>query len=311
MRLDKLKKQLELILLLVDNKDFTIEELCNKLDISRRNLYYLLEFLKHGGFILFKRKGCYHIDYHSPFIANLLRSVQFTDNEIRAIYDVLTFSGIHNETINHLRHRLDSAYNLSSANNMTIRKQIDNNLKVIMQAIREKKMITILGYSSPNSSTVRDRIVEPFFLMNNNQDVRCYELRSKMNKTFKVARMTSVEPLDTPWLREEMHKEMFTDIFMFCSEERRLVTLRMGRLACNLFVEEYPQGGRFIEKEDENHWILNLEVCDYRGIGRFVLGLNKDIEILGDDGFINYVHDEIRQMQSNFFKKEAETLKEE
>ena len=98
MRLDKLKNQLDLILLLVDNRDFTIDELCNKIDISRRNLYYLIDFLKHAGFTLYKRKGCYHIDYHSPFIANLLHSVQFTDNEIRAIYDVLNLSGINNET---------------------------------------------------------------------------------------------------------------------------------------------------------------------------------------------------------------------
>lgn len=302
MRLDKLKNQLDLILLLVDNRDFTIDELCNKIDISRRNLYYLIDFLKHAGFTLYKRKGCYHIDYHSPFIANLLHSVQFTDNEIRAIYDVLNLSGINNETINHLRHRLDNAYNLSSTNNTTIRKQIDNNLKIIIQAMKGKKLVTILGYSSPNSSTVRDRIVEPFFLMNNNQDVRCYELRSKMNKTFKVARMKGVELLDTPWLCEEMHKEIFTDIFMFSSEERHLVTLRMGRLAFNLFMEEYPQGGRFIEKEDESHWRLALEVCDYRGIGRFVLGLSKDIEILGNDEFIKYIREEIMQMEQNFFR---------
>ena len=144
MRLDKLKNQLDLILLLVDNRDFTIDELCNKIDISRRNLYYLIDFLKHAGFTLYKRKGCYHIDYHSPFIANLLHSVQFTDNEIRAIYDVLNLSGINNETINHLRHRLDNAYNLSSTNNTTIRKQIDNNLKIIIQAMKEKKLVTIL-----------------------------------------------------------------------------------------------------------------------------------------------------------------------
>lgn len=64
MRLDKLKNQLELIQLLVDRTDFSIEELCEKLDISRRNLYYLISFLRRSGFIIFKNKGYYHIDYH-------------------------------------------------------------------------------------------------------------------------------------------------------------------------------------------------------------------------------------------------------
>ena len=67
-------------------------------------------------------------------------------------------------------------------------------------------------------------------------------------------------------------------------------------------MEEYPQGGRFIEKEDESHWRLTLEVCDYRGIGRFVLGLSKDIEILGNDEFIKYIREEIMQMEQNFFR---------
>ena len=89
--------------------------------------------------------------------------------------------------------------------------------------------------------------------------------------------MTSVEILDTPWLHEDKHRQVFTDIFMFSSEERHRVKLRLGQLSHNLFKEEYPQGAHYITPIEEGSWLLDIEVCDYRGLGRFVLGLFKDI----------------------------------
>ncbi len=44
MRFDKLKKQLELLILLSDGRNYTVEELCERMNLSRRNFYYLLDF---------------------------------------------------------------------------------------------------------------------------------------------------------------------------------------------------------------------------------------------------------------------------
>ena len=40
MRHDKLERELYLLQLLTENRTYTIERLCEKLGISRRNLYY-------------------------------------------------------------------------------------------------------------------------------------------------------------------------------------------------------------------------------------------------------------------------------
>ena len=45
MRFDKLKKQLELLILLSDGRNYTVEELCERMNLSRRNFYYLLDFI--------------------------------------------------------------------------------------------------------------------------------------------------------------------------------------------------------------------------------------------------------------------------
>ena len=298
MRFDKLKKQLELLILLSDGRNYTIEELCERVELSRRNFYYLLDFIKHAGFIVFKNQGCYHIDHRSPFFTQLLQTIQFTDSDVKTIHSVLTMAGNDSEVVNQLRQKLENAYSLSVSADSPVRRQMDSNLKMLRKAMSEKKTVRLVGYSSPHSHTVKDRIVEPFLLLHDNQDVRCHELVSGANKTFKISRMTGVEMLDTPWLHEDSHRQVFTDIFMFSSEERHRVRLRLGQLSHNLFMEEYPQGAHYVIPNEDGSWLLDIEVCDYRGLGRFVLGLFKDIEVVEGDGFKAYMKDEINSLVS-------------
>lgn len=301
MRFDKLKKQLELLILLSDGRNYTIEELCERMELSRRNFYYLLDFIKHAGFIVFKNQGCYHIDRRSPFFTQLLQTIQFTDRDVKTIHSVLTMAGNDSEMVNQLRQKLENAYSLSVSADSPVRRQMDSNLKMLRKAMNEKKTVRLVGYSSPHSHTVKDRIVEPFLLLHDNQDVRCHELVSGANKTFKISRMTGVEILDTPWLHEDSHRQVFTDIFMFSSEERHRVRLRLGQLSHNLFMEEYPQGAHYVTPNEDGSWLLDIEVCDYRGLGRFVLGLFKDIEVVEGDGFKAYMKDEINSLVSASF----------
>lgn len=303
MRNDSTEKVLKLILLLIDSSDRSVDQLCSEADISRRTFYYLLEFLRNQDFIIFKVRGCYHIDHRSSFIDKVVKTVQFSDDELRTIWNLLGMAGNGNETVNSLRRKLDSAYDFSLFMNTPESRKRANIVKKLASAIDRKRMVRLLNYSSPHSHSVKDRIVEPFLLMNNNRDVRCHEISSGINKTFKLARMTDVEILDTPWLHEDKHRQMFTDLFMFSGEVHHSIKLRLGLLSRNLFCEEYPQGAKNVQPDgnDPEHWILELEVCDFRGIGRFVLGLFEDIDVLGNDDFKTYISDQIKKMYNKNF----------
>ena len=124
--------------------------------------------------------------------------------------------------------------------------------------------------------------------------MRCYELASGMNKTFKLARIGSVEVYDAPWIHSDKHKRVFTDMFGFTGEERYRIRLRMGQLSYNLMLEEYPISSTFFMPEDDYHWLLETDVMSYLGIGRFILGLYDDIEVLGDDGLLRYIEEKRR-----------------
>ena len=102
--------------------------------------------------------------------------------------------------------------------------------------------------------------------------------------------------LDLSWSNESKHINIHTDIFMFSAEEEQIVKLRMGRLSTYILREEYPKSERYIEQEDESHWLCELPVCSFLGIGRFVIGLMEDIEVLENDAFRQYLKERVKRM---------------
>lgn len=289
MRHDKLERELHLMQLLTENRTATTDQLCDKVGISRRNFYYYIEFFRDCGFKVYKQGVIYSIDRRSPFFSRIAERISFTEEEAVLIRRLLDKADYGNALIANLKKKLDRFYDFDILANDELREQAAYNIGVLYDAIKFERQVVLRGYASPHSKTTKDRLVEPFLLMNNNNEVRCFEPSSMMNKTFKVSRMQSVEMLDTEWIFKQKHRQMYTDIFMFSGEERHPVSLRLGQLSYNILKEEYPQAVPFITEEADGRHRLSLDVCSYAGVGRFVLGLFEDIEVLGGEGFALYM----------------------
>lgn len=296
MRHDKLERELYLLQLLTENRTYTVERLCDKVGISRRNLYYYLEFFRDSGFKVYKHGNCYCIDRNSPFFNKVIERISITEEEAVLIRRLLEKAGQGDVLADNLTKKLERFYDFDIINNDELREQKVYNIGVLYDAIKLKRQVIIHGYASPHSRTTKDRLVEPFRLMNNNNEVRCYEPSSKLNKTFKVSRMQEAELLDSEWAFEDRHREMYTDIFMFSGEEQMPVSMLLGQLSYNVLKEEYPAAEAYITADKDGRQRLDMPVCSYAGIGRFVLGLFDDINVLGDDGFIAYLDRKVRDM---------------
>ena len=74
------------------------------------------------------------------------------------------------------------------------------------------------------------------------------------------------------------------------------ITLRLGMAAANLLIEEFPLAEKYIEKEDESHWIFTTDVCRYEGVARFVLGLYEDIEIVDSPEFEDFLAKKMKKI---------------
>lgn len=296
MRHNQLERELELMLLMTENRSYTVQQLCERLDISRRNLYYYIDFFRQAGFKVEKRGTAYSLDKASPFFAKLFKTLHFTEDEAITLRRLLDRADGNSLQVRHLRQKLDRLYDLDILDDVELREQAGRNVSTLYDAIKLKNKAVLHRYSSPHSDTVASRVVEPFMFLDGNNEVRCYEISSGMNKTFKVARMESVEMLHDPWEHEAAHKRMFTDIFMFSSEEQLPVELRLDRLAYNILTEEYPRSAAHIAPDGGQRWLLRLDVCSYVGVGRFVLGLLGNVEVLGGEGFASYIKAKVEAM---------------
>ncbi|KDR51603.1 helix-turn-helix transcriptional regulator [Hoylesella loescheii] len=295
--MNNLRRELELLLLLTENRDYTVQLLADRLDITRRQLYYDLENLRACGFKLVKTNTRYRLDRHSSFFKRLHENIALTEEEAMFVYRLLDRLPHTDYLSKNIQSKLERFFNLELLTDVGQRRQAESNAAVLREAIELRRVVILKNYSSPHSHTVSDRMVEPFLFLNAEMDIRCFEINSHTNKTFKTSRAASVEMTDVEWLNEKSHKAIFTDIFMFSGEDRLPVKLKLGRLSHSILLEEYPMAEAYITPADDpDHWIFSSDVASYLGIGRFVLGLYHDIEVLGNPDFVAYIYNKVKGM---------------
>lgn len=292
----RFQKWFELILTMLDGHNHRVMELAEVLGTSRRNFYYVLDALGTMGFHIVHEDKYYYIDPQSPFLQRISQSVNLSEDEAAYLYGLIDSTHSDSASVCLLRRKLERFYNLQNYTNANKLKQITANTALLSEAMTNRRVVILHGYSSPHSHSISDRVVEPYLFIGNKADFRAYEIKSKQNKTFKVARINNVEIVDTPWFNEDRHRQVYTDIFMFSDEERYHIKLRLSLLAYHLMLEEFPQSTSFLSNEDENHWLLDTDVVNYIGISRFILGLFEDVEIIEDDGLRSFLKSKIEKM---------------
>lgn len=295
---NRLGRQLQLLLLMIDGRQHTVTELCDVLGTSARNLYYFFDQLREDGFLLKRKNGCYLLDTRSPFFQQIATSVNFSDDEAAYLYKLVDAVKPKTNYAEAVINKLCRFYDIDFVTDKKLQSKTVENVSRLYDAMNRKRVVILCDYSSSHSRTVSNRFVEPFLFLNEQNDIRCYELASHTNKTFKLSRIGEVRIVEElMWSHEYMHKNVYTDLFMFSGENYYHVKLRLGQLARNLLLEEYPRATRMVRQDDERHWLLETDVVSYVGIGRFVLGLAEDIEVLEDEGLRHYLREKVEHMK--------------
>ena len=289
MELEKFARQLKLMLLLTQNRLLSIEEICNRVGMSRRSVYRYIDAFKSMGFVVKKEGTRYRLDHSSPFFSEIVTGIQFTEAEGVALSQILNSVYNNSAEVRALREKLSNLYNPDILSRHGVDSTLAQNISRIFQAIKEERVVLLRDYNSPSSGQVSNRIVEPYLFINENAEVRCYELSTKMNKTFKVSRCADVELLDLLWSHKEEHMPFYSDLFGFTGDPRLPVSILLGQLSTSVLLEEYPDAQRQMTLQPDGRQLLKTEVCSYVGIARFVLGLYDDIEVVDSPEFKEYL----------------------
>ena len=293
----KIERLLRLMKLMTGNVNYTVNDLAERLDTTYRSIYRYIESFKDAGFVVQKLDGgVYKLSKESPHFKDISQLVHFTDEEAHIVNQLIEALDDTNMLKQNLRKKLCSVYNCTSMASSVVHGANASNVNSLVEAIERRSQVVLRGYASSHTGNCRDRVVEPFGFTTNYVQVWCYEPESGMNKLFKTSRIASVEVLDREWKYADRHNEGYIDIFRMTGYEQYDVKLRLGMLAHNLLIEEYPLAERDITALDENSWLLDTKVCNYRGVGRFVMGLMDDIEIVDSPEFVDYIKQQVDTM---------------
>ncbi len=287
----KLERLLRVMQLLINNKRYTVEDLASRLDTSVRTAYRYIDTFKSAGFLVNENEGIYSLSKESKQFRSISELVYFTEEEAFILKRAIESIDDENPALGGLKKKLYSVYDFKRIADVVVHPGQLNIVNNLIEAIKYKEQVILKNYRSSNSSNVTDRLAEPFAFDTNMVQIFCFEPSSNQNKLFKVARIEEVVRLDKNWSHEALHRKAKTDVFRISGFDELDVELRLTMLAANLLIEEYPLSERFITKISDNEFIFKTAVCSYEGVGRFVLGLCNETEVLGSDEFKLFLND--------------------
>lgn len=289
MEYEKLAYQLRLITLLAQGRFLTVSEMADRTGLHPRTVYRNLVRFPDVGLPLEKRGRRYRLSPEAPFLEAVSARLHFSPDEVVTLAQILTSVKTRSAQVTRLREKLARIHDGGVLIPHDVDETAGANIRAVFEAIRKQRVVLLRGYASPHSRRKRDRIVEPYSFLPGNREVRCYEVSSEMNKTFNLSRADEVVLLDLRWDHADRHKPLYVDLFHFSGEERTRIRLRLGLLAKSVLLEEYPQADAFLSPTDSEHWLLDAEFCSMKGVGRFVLGLMEDIEVVDSPDFEHYL----------------------
>lgn len=277
----KIERVLRLMQLMSGTVDYSVGELARKLETSPRTIYRYIDTFKDAGFVVEKVRGdIYRIAEMSSRYPNLENLVYFSEEEAYIVSNLIDRLDSTNTLKANLHRKLASIYESTTIADYVDKKSNAANVEALATAVRTRRCVILRGYESGHSGTVRDRHVEPFAFSTNYIDIWAYDLDDCRNKIFKISRIGEVEVQeDEPWTEEGAHRRSPTDVFRMSGEPVEHIKLRLTGLSKNLLVEEYPLAEKYVRRW-RDQWILETDISNVMGAGRFVLGLPGEVFIM-------------------------------
>lgn len=298
----KIERMLRLMKILTANTLYTVDEIAERLSMSRRTIYRYIDTFREAGFVIKKSGNHIRLDKESPHFKDISQLVHFTEEEAVILKRAIENIDDTNLLKQNLKRKLYSVYDNKILADTIVRGSNSNNVHALIEAIEEHRQVELVGYRSSHGSAVRDRHVEPFAFTTNYVQVWCYDIESGSCKLFKLSRIESVRVLDAEWQHAAEHEKAQIDIFRMNGKEPKSVKLELGILAHNLILEEFPLSENYLTQIGKDRWLLQTEVRNYAGVARFVIGLMDDIKIVDTPELEQYLADYVAKYWSNVIK---------
>ena len=285
----KIERMLRLMKMMAGNRNYTIDELAEKLGTSYRSIYRYIDTFKDCGFVVNKvRSNVYKLGKLPKSYVELKNLIYFSEEEAYVVNGLINSLDATNMLKANLKKKLSAVYDSTSIVKYVQKSEVAEHIEQLGEAIRTKKKVILKAYESAHSQEVADRFIEPFELTTNCIDVWGFDLEKQENRVFKISRIGKVCLLKDSWSNEESHQTSKTDCFRISGFTQTPIKLELSLMAKNLLIEEYPLAEIDLRHEDDK-WILETNVSGMEGVGRFVIGLASDVRVIDSPELKAYI----------------------
>ena len=276
--------------MLASYSSFSVEDIAEKTNYSKSQIYRYIDFLSENDEFDIEKiiPSVYQLESTPKELSDLDNLVYFTEEEAYIVHDFICSLSDGNSLKAGLMKKLKMIMKSTNLSDFNYRKNCASTISLLRKAIGEEKKVLLKHYSSGNSNTIRNRKVEPFEMNGDCSEFWAYDLEDNRNKTFKVERIGKVVVLDESWTGKRHHHTSQSDCFHMSGDQWTHIILSLGTEAMNLIGEEYPSALEDITPKGKR-WILDTHVKDMKGVGRFVMGVHDDIEVLEGEPLKEYL----------------------
>jgi predicted DNA-binding transcriptional regulator YafY len=293
-----IQRMIKLLLNLSSGIKYTSDNLINRYGISKRTFHRDILTLQNAGFPVEQEHGRYFINKLESPLKALHELPYFSEEEAWILQRAIHSIDENNQLKMNLVEKLYALYKFGKVAEVIVRKEQSENISNLTRAINHRQVAVLHNYRSANSGTIENRTVEPFDFTHNYISVWAYDTETGTNKVFKTSRIGKVSLTGKPQQHISMHRSLPLDVFRISSEEQIPVKLRLSLRAYNLLLEEYPLAEKYLSRTDDNNWMFEAPVSGFDGVGRFVMGLCDEIDVLSPDAFKTYLKEKIRNMNN-------------
>lgn len=287
--LAKVKRVLRLIQFLAEKPAKRVKTLAQLLEMSDKSVYRYIRLLEELGYFIEKTKE------KAYFLTNekKLNAYTFEPEELNLLDGLIATIDTENPLRQSLKKKIDLSTTLIPFSEDLVDKHQAKLVARISHALENRKQLCLLGYQTAISLEAQNRHIEPIQFIKSNTQLAAYDLDKKQIRHFKIKRMTDVEVLDD--FCQHSFESYHTDIFGFTSPENLMVKLNLSIRASKLLAEEHPETRAYIKEQNgEYPFRLVMEFASCVGIGRFILGLPGEIEVIEPQVLKEYLAEKIK-----------------
>lgn len=270
-------------------------DLAQSFDVSERTIERYFVLLRSLGFDIENREKYFYIPRVDK--QNVLPEdfIVFSIEEAAAIRDAITGSSIQSPLQKALLTKLYALTDIDELSEMLYNQSISQNISRVRQAITGRTQIWLKAYHSVNSNTTCNRLVEPIRFVSYYAYLLAFEVETQMVKQYKTDRIGDVETTELPWQFENIQDTPHVDAFGMSGSEPIPILLNLSTRAYRLMEEEHPDAIPYmVSDKSKNLAQFKGNVYSYQGIGRFIMGLPGEVEVIEDEGLREYVREKMK-----------------